>query len=103
LKASFTTTPFFIHANPSKPFVLEVDASNFALGGVLSQFKEDNLFDPISFCFHEIKYEIHKNELLAIMDDFEEWCQLFEGVQHEITMYYNHKNLQYFMTVYVLN
>jgi hypothetical protein len=28
---------------------------------------------------------------------------LFEGVQHEITMYSDHKNLQYFMTTCVLN
>jgi hypothetical protein len=51
----------------------------------------------------EINYEIHDKEFLAIMDAFEEWRQLFEGPQHEITVYSNHKNLQYFMTIHVLN
>jgi hypothetical protein len=37
LKVSFTTTPLLIHADPSKPFVLEIDTSNFALGVILSQ------------------------------------------------------------------
>jgi len=37
------------------------------------------------------------------MDAFEEWCHLLEGVQHEITMYSNHKNLQYFRTIHFLN
>jgi hypothetical protein len=54
---------------------------------------------PFSFCWlhsckffpTEINYEIHDKKLLAIMDAFEEWHHLFEGAQHEIIMYYNHK------------
>ncbi len=34
---------------------------------------------------------------------FEEWSHLFEGAQHEIIMYSDHKNLQYFMHAQVLN
>jgi len=34
---------------------------------------------------------------------FEEWCHLLERVQHEFIVYFDHKNLQYFMTVHVLN
>jgi hypothetical protein len=41
----------------------------------------------------EINCKIHDKELLAIMDAFEGWHHLLEGVQHEITMYSNHKNL----------
>jgi hypothetical protein len=40
---------------------------------------------------------------LAIMDAIEEWHHLLEGVQHDIIMYLDHKNLQYFMTTHVLN
>jgi hypothetical protein len=40
---------------------------------------------------------------LPIVDAFEEWHHLFEGVQHEIIVYLGHKNLQYFMTTHVLN
>jgi hypothetical protein len=46
----------------------------------------------------EINNEIHDKELLAIMDAFEEWCHMFERARHEIIMYSDHKNLQYFMT-----
>jgi hypothetical protein len=85
-----------------------MNTSNFALGAILSQPKEDNLFHPVGFCsckFYptKIKYEIHDKGLLAIVDAFEEWCHIFEGVQHEITMYSNHMNFQYFMTVCLLN
>jgi hypothetical protein len=37
------------------------------------------------------------------MDALEEWHHLFEGTQHEITMYLDHKKKQYFMTTLVLN
>jgi hypothetical protein len=98
LKASFTTTPFFIHANPSKPFVLETNASHFTLGVVLSQLKEDNLLHPVGFRSHnffptKINYEKHDKELLVIMDAFEEWHHLFKEAQHEIFVYSDHKNL----------
>jgi 4-hydroxybenzoate polyprenyltransferase len=55
------------------------------------------------FMLTEINYEIHDKELLTIMDAFEEWCHVFEGAQHEITMYFYHKNLQCFMIARVLN
>jgi hypothetical protein len=37
------------------------------------------------------------------MDAFKEWHHLLEGAQHEIIMYLDHKNFQYFMTTCVLN
>jgi hypothetical protein len=100
--------PLLIHVNPFKPFVLETNASNFALRVILSQPREDNLFHPICFYYCkfflvEISYEIHDKELLAIMDAFEEWHHLLEGVRYEIIVYFNHKNLQYFMIIRVLN
>jgi hypothetical protein len=96
-----------IHIDFAKPFVLEIDISNFALGVVLSQLGENNLLHPISFCFCkffpvEINYEIYHKEFLTIVDGFNESCHLFERVQHETIMYSNHK-LQYFMTIRVLN
>jgi hypothetical protein len=98
LKASFTTTPFFIHVNPSKPFVLETDTSDFTLCVILSQSEEDYLLHLVGFYFRkflpiEINYEIHDKKLLAIVDTFEEWCHLLEKAQHKIIVYSDHKNL----------
>jgi hypothetical protein len=50
------TAPFFIHANPSKSFVLETNVSNFTLGIVLSQLKDDDLFHLIGFCSHKFSF-----------------------------------------------
>jgi hypothetical protein len=38
LKKAFTSALILIHADSSKPFFLEADASDFALGSVLSQY-----------------------------------------------------------------
>jgi hypothetical protein len=58
------STPLWIRANLSKPFVLEMDVFDFALNVILSQLKEDNLLHIVGFYFHkfspvEINYNIH--------------------------------------------
>ena len=103
LKKAFTTAPILLHADPTKPFFLETDASDFALGAVLSQIGEDNLLHPVAFHSRKfsaakINYEIHDKELLVIVDSFEEWRQFLEGALHPTTVYSDHKNLLYFMT-----
>jgi hypothetical protein len=104
LKKVFTTT----HPDFQKPFFLETDASGFALGVLLSQPDKDRrlhlvAFHSRKFTVAEINYEIHDKELLAIVDSFQEWCHFLKGAQHPITVYTNHKNLEYFMSAKVLN
>ncbi len=107
LKTSFTTAPILIHADFSKPFFMETDASDFALGAVLSQMEGGRLhpvaFHSRKFSAAEINYEIHDKELLAIVDSFQEWRHLLEGASHPVTVYTDHKNLEYFMSARVLN
>jgi hypothetical protein len=75
---------------------------------VLSEYGEDRRLHPIAYCSRkfsaaEINYEIHDKELLAIVNTFEKWRQLFEGTQHTFTVYTDHNNLEYFMNVRALN
>ena len=108
LKTAFTTAPILFHPDPSKPFFLEAEASDFALGAVLSQYGDDGRLHPVGFYSRnflaiEINYEIHDKELLAIIDAFEEWRHLLEGAGHMVTVYTDHKNLEYFKNARVLN
>ena len=78
LKQAFTTAPILAHVDPTKRFILEADASDFALGSVLSQNGDDGQLHPIAFHSRkfevaEINYEIHDKELLAFVDSFQEW------------------------------
>ena len=57
---------------------METDASDFALGAVLSQYQEDGLLHPVAyysrkFSSAEINYDVYDKELLAIITAFEQW------------------------------
>lgn len=108
LKVAFTTAPILVHPDFTKAFYMETDASDFALGAVLSQMGEDGKLHPIAFYSRkfsaaEINYEIHDKELLAIVDSFQEWRHLLEGAAHPVVVYTDHKNLEYFTSARVLN
>ncbi|MBW0520823.1 hypothetical protein O181_060538 [Austropuccinia psidii MF-1] len=71
LKESFTTAPILSHFNPSLPTIVETNASDYALGAVLSHV-DDSGKHPIAFDSHkllpaELNYEIHDKELLGIV------------------------------------
>jgi RNase H-like domain found in reverse transcriptase len=67
---------------------LETDASNWASGGVLSQYAEDGTLRPIAYFSaehtpQECNYEIYDKELLAIVKTFEEWLLELEGAEEQ--------------------
>ncbi|MBW0567109.1 hypothetical protein O181_106824 [Austropuccinia psidii MF-1] len=71
LSVSFTTAPILSYFNPSIPTIVGTDASNYALGAVLSQVSDSGKH-PISFNSRklipaELNYEIHDEVLLGIV------------------------------------
>jgi hypothetical protein len=108
LKKAFFSAPILIHVDFTKPFFLEIDAPDYALRAILSQYGDDGhlyllAFYSRKFTAPEINYEIHDKELLAIVASFEVWRHFLEGAQHQIIVYTDHKNLEYFMSAKVLN
>jgi len=83
LKRWFTTAPILRHFDPALPTVMETDASDFAIGAVLSQQVEGRLH-PVAFHSQqvdkaEINYEIHDKEMLVVVSAFKEWRRYLEG------------------------
>jgi hypothetical protein len=75
LKQKFTMAPVLRHYNPTLPIIVEMDASDFAIGAVLLQ-KEDRV-QSVAFYFRkmtatELKYNIYNKEILAIVSFFKE-------------------------------
>jgi len=108
LKNRFTTAPILAHFNPQKPVIIETDASDFALGAMLSQRNNEGRLHPVAFHSRkfqpaEINYEIHDKELLAIVDAFKHWRRYCEGATHQVQVFSDHHNLEYFTTTKVLN
>ncbi|MBW0537704.1 hypothetical protein O181_077419 [Austropuccinia psidii MF-1] len=77
LKEVFTTAPILSHFNLSLPTIVKTNASNYALGAVLSQVSDSGKH-PIAFNSRtlipaELNYEIHDKELLAIVWALKRW------------------------------
>jgi len=107
LKKQFVTAPILEHFSPDRKTVVETDASDFALGCMLSQFKDKRLH-PVAFHSSKLNpaernYEIHDKELLAILEAFKEWNHYLGGAHKPVTVYTDHQNLQNFLTTKVWN
>ena len=68
-----------------KKMRMEVDASDYTTGGVLSMECEDGLWRPVAFLSKSLNeternYKIHDKEMLAIIRGLEAWRHLLEGV-----------------------
>lgn len=67
LKTLLTSDPILVNPDFQKPFTLTTDASNFALGAVLSQNSHPIAFASRTLNRHETNYSTVEKELLAIV------------------------------------
>ena len=84
LKKRFTEKPVLAAPDLDKKMRMEVDISDYTIGGVLSMECEDGLWRPVAFLSKSLNeternYEIHDKEMLAIVRGLEAWRHLLEG------------------------
>jgi hypothetical protein len=102
LKQLVTSALVLVLQDDNLPFRLEADGSGIATGAVLlQQSVDDNAWYPIAFLSKvlnpvEHNYDIHDTEMLAIIQDLEEWRHYLEGARHPVEIWTDHKNLEYF-------
>jgi len=108
-KGSVTSAPVLISLDPTKPFRIKADSSDFATGVVLSQISsQDEKWHPVAFLSKSLSpveqnYKIHDKEMLAIIRALQEWRHFIEGAEHQCEIWTDHKNLEYFKTAKQLN
>ena len=100
LKTACGSEPVLKTPDWNKQFIMQTDASNFALGVVIQQEHEDGLH-PVAFHSRSLlpaerNYDVHDKELAGVIFSFKNACSLFLGVKHPIIVHTDHKNLQYF-------
>jgi hypothetical protein len=83
--------------------MLETDASDGVVSGILSQKQRDDLWRPIAYFSKtinsvEYNYPIYNKELLAIIRAFEEYRAKLEGLANPTQVYSDYKALEYFIT-----
>ena len=106
LKSTFTSAPILTHWIPNKPIIVETDASDYALGAILSIQTNSGEIHPVAFHSRtfmalELNYDTHDKELLAIFEAFHIWRHYLEGSSIPIDVVMDHKNLEYFSTTKV--
>lgn len=83
-----------------KQFVVETDASDYAIGAILSQEHEGKLH-PIAYWSAtltptERNYTATEKELYAIVRAFGTWRHHLEGARHKILVISDHANLVHY-------
>jgi hypothetical protein len=106
LKQRFCEEPILKVYDPELPTCVEVDASGFTTGSILSQKGEDNLWHPVAYCSdsmskEEHNYEIYDREMLGLIRALEDWCNFLEGIDFEVIT--DHKNMEWWSTMRDLN
>ncbi len=109
LKSCFVSAPILVAPDPSRQFVVEVDASEVGVGAVLSQRSSaDDKMHPCAFFSHRLSpaernYDIGNRELLAVKLALEEWRHWLEGAGVPFIVWTDHKNLEYIRAAKRLN
>ena len=99
-KQAIQSAPVLALPNDNLPFVVQTDASGFAVGAVLQQDQGDGL-RPIAFLSKklldaETRYPTHEKELLAIVHALKAWRHYLYG--KPIRVLTDHHSLQRFQT-----
>jgi hypothetical protein len=102
LKRALQETPVLALPDPTRPFVVNCDASGYAVGAVLQQDRGAGL-QPIAFLSKKLtgaesRYPVHEQELLAIITALTSWRHYLSGTAVPVRVRTDHKSLIHFQT-----
>ena len=102
LKRAVQETPVLALPDPTLPFVVNCDASGYAVGAVLQQDRGSGL-QPIAFLSKKLtgaesRYPVHEQELLAIITALTSWRHYLSGTAVPVRVRTDHKSLIHFQT-----
>ncbi|SOV05166.1 uncharacterized protein UDID_17854 [Ustilago sp. UG-2017a] len=111
LRSAFGTDTILRHFDPTRPIIVETDASDFAVAAVLSQTFDQGARHPIAFFSKkldpaQLNYPIFDKEMFAIVAAFKHWRQYLEV--HDVQVFLGFCNFyrkfipQYSQTAYPL-
>ena len=113
LKIAFTSTPILHHFESELEMILETDASDYVVSGILSQKHPHPetgklILHPVAFMSEkmspaECNYGIGDKELLAIISSLQKWHIYLQQLPRRFTIFTDHYNLQTFTTKSLLS
>ena len=108
LKHMICDSPVLIHVDMDSKFVMEMDASNYAYGAVLSQKGKEGFYHLVAFYSKsmtpaERNYRISDKEALTIIKALQHWRHWLEGTKEPVHIITDHCNHEYFKNPHPLN
>jgi hypothetical protein len=109
LKTAMVNHPVLIQPDVNKPFTIESDASEWAIGYVLNQVGEDGKLHPVAFDGRKLKgaelnYPVQEKELLAVKEALRTWDRFVDIDNSTPTIVItDHQSLQYLATTRVFS
>jgi hypothetical protein len=99
LKRAMASSPILIQLDDSRPFQVETDCSEWALGCVLLQLGADGKLHPVAYDGRklqgaELNYPIHEKELLAIKHALRIWSIHLQNGRKTLVLT-DHESLRY--------
>jgi hypothetical protein len=100
LKQAMVSAPVLAHPDPYQPWIVQTDASGFAIGAVLSQKQKDCTVRPVAYWSHKLgsaprNYSATERELMAIVEATKQWRSYLHGSPYPIQLLSDHKPLVY--------
>ena len=92
LKNKFIAKPILAMVDTTKELRVESDASDYAMGAVLSMKCDDDKWHPCAYLSKgmmdvERNYDVHDKEMLGIMRALEAWRHYLEGCKHKFEIW----------------
>jgi hypothetical protein len=103
LKEGLANGPVLVAPAANKPYTIETDASEWAIGSVLYQTGEDDKLHPVAFSGRklraaELNYPVHEKEGLAIKEALRQWLMYIQN-GFKIVVLTDHESLKYLQTM----
>jgi hypothetical protein len=89
-------------ADASKPFIVHTDASDYAVGAVLSQYNQLGELRPIGFMSQkltdvEYRWSVYEKELCSIVVALKRWSMHLMYTQHPVEVHNDHASLRFLL------
>jgi transposase InsO family protein len=102
LKQKFLEEPILAHFDPDAPIRVETDASNYAIGAILSQMQRES-WHPVAYLSRKLgeserHYQTPDAEMLAITEAFRVWRHYLAYAKEEIQVITDHLNHSFLAT-----
>ena len=102
------TAPILRHPDFKCPFIVDTNASAYAIGAVLQQRDEKGKLHPIAFMLKTMdssqhNWDIYTKELFVVVEALMHWRPYLAGAQHQVVVQTDHQNLLYYKKPHDLN